>query len=189
RHPARYREDFQEQVFEPFAVYSAEVTDGAEVGAVVPDDGQEGEIALTGGRDLAAGDDADAGAVDQQGGHHDEIIRWCATGLALVVSVEGVQVELRDQFDEEEDQIVLREDFGGDQGLLGILLGLPGAKGLARLNHDRPPDPRQGTSWTSSRGPILLNPGRPRHQTLSKWANFFQDGLLETLSGFGAESR
>ena len=41
----------------------AEVADGAEVGSLVADDGQEGEIALTGG-DPAIGEDADAVAID-----------------------------------------------------------------------------------------------------------------------------
>jgi hypothetical protein len=108
------------------------------VGAVVADDGQEGEVALAGLGDLAAGVDADAVGVQEQADEQGGIVGRLAAGLALIGSVEGVEVELGDGVQEEEDEVALRQAVGGAKGLGGVGLGIPGAILLAAgSDHDR----------------------------------------------------
>ena len=53
--------------------------------------------------------------------------------------MEGVEVQLRDEIDEEEDQVVLRECLAGRDRVVGVLLGVPGAVVLASGVHDSAP--------------------------------------------------
>ena len=151
-----------EQIGEALPVDLAEVADGAEVGPVVADDGQEGEIAFAGSGDLAAGEDADAIAIEQQGGHHGDIEGRGAAGLPLVVGVEGVQVELGDQFDQEEDQIVLRKDVGGNQRSAGVDPGAPRGERSSRTPSAGPPSENGGDpGFGTAADPISLGPETP----------------------------
>jgi hypothetical protein len=89
----RQPQDAEKQVGKGVEVLLAEVADGAEVGAVVADNGQEGQVAFAGAGDLAAGVDADRVGVDQQAHQQGGIKGRLAAGFHLVGGVEGVQVE------------------------------------------------------------------------------------------------
>ena len=120
------RSTCDEDVGEGVEVDLAESADGAEVGPVVADDGQEGEVAFAGQGDLAAGEDADAVGVEQQTGHHGGIEGRGAAGLVLVEGIDPGEVEVGDDIEEEEDEVVLRELGGGGVGLLGVGFGVQG---------------------------------------------------------------
>ncbi len=91
---SRQLQHLHEQRTQKMQVFLAEVADGAEVGAVVADDGQEGEVAFAGLGDLAAGIDADAIGVEQQTNEHRGVEGRLAARLHFVGGVEGVQIEL-----------------------------------------------------------------------------------------------
>src|SRR4051812_28206990 len=83
-------------------VFLAEVADGAEVGALRADKGQEGEVAFTGQCDLAAGEDADGVGVEQEGGHHARVVGRGTAFLHFIGGVEARQVEMGDDVEQEE---------------------------------------------------------------------------------------
>src|SRR6266566_4376607 len=94
-----------------------EVTDGAKVGTVDADDGQEGQVAFAGQSDLAAGIDADAVGIEEQANHHGGVEGWSATGLIFVVGVELAEVQAWHDFEEEEHEVAFREFAEGRMGL------------------------------------------------------------------------
>ena len=128
----RQAEHLHEHIGEGVEVVLAEEADGAEVGAVGADDGQEGEVALAGQGDLSAGEDADAVGVQEQAGHQGGVEGRGAAGLVLVAGVELGEVEPGDDIEEEEDQVILRELGGGCVGLVGVGLGGPRDDRLCR---------------------------------------------------------
>src|SRR5271166_1161356 len=105
----------------------AEEADSTEVGAILPDDGQEGQVALTGPGNLSAGEDADAIGIQQQTDHHDGIEGRGAAGLVLVGGMDPREIERGDDIDQEEHEVVLRELGGGGVGPLGVELRCPRA--------------------------------------------------------------
>jgi len=120
-----------EQVGEDFQMALAEVADGAEVGAVVADDGQEGQVALASGGDLATGIDTDAVGIKQQADQQARVERGLPARLHLVGGVEGIEVELGYGVQEEEDEVTLGKAVSGGEVLSGVVLGVPGAILLA----------------------------------------------------------
>ena len=150
--PACFRqpEDLDEHVGEGLEVVLAEQADGAEVGAIIPDDGQERQVALTGPGDLSAGEDADAIGIQQQTDHHGRIEGRGAGGLVLVGGMDLGKIELGDDVDQEEDQVILRELGGRCVGLVGVKFGCPGTIGFGtRRVHDRS-QVRMGEDQSSS---------------------------------------
>ena len=117
----------------------AVVADGAKVGLVIADNGQECEIAFTGHRDLAAGKHADAIRVDQKCGHHLDMKRRLSASVRGIKAVERTQIELRDEVEQEEHEIVLRKSFLGTKNLATAFQNIPRAKLLALIIHDRRP--------------------------------------------------
>ncbi len=124
-------EHLHEQRGQEFQVLLAEIADGAEVGAVVADDGQEGEVAFAGLGDLAAGVDADAVGVKQQANEHGGIEGRLAACLQFVGFVEGVQVQLGNDIQEKENEVVFGKPVGWAEWLMGIGFGVPGTILLA----------------------------------------------------------
>ena len=117
----------------------AKIADGAEVGPIVADDGSKGQIALAGGGDLAAGADAHGVGVDQQRHHHGDVEGGLAAQFLGVILMEGGEVELRDEIDEEEDQVVFGECLARRDRVVAVLLGVPGPVVLASAVHDSAP--------------------------------------------------
>src|SRR5271167_2146002 len=105
----------------------AEEADSTEVGAILPDDGQEGQVALTRPGNLSAGEDADAIGIQEQTDHHDGIEGRGAAGLVLVGGMDPREIERGDDIDQEEHEVVLRELGGGGVGPLGVELRCPRA--------------------------------------------------------------
>ena len=81
---------------------------------------RKARLRIAGCGDPPAGEDADAVAIGQQGGHHGDIEGRGASGLPFVVGVEGGQVELGDQLDQEKDQVVLGKNLGRGKDLMRI---------------------------------------------------------------------
>jgi hypothetical protein len=115
----------EKQVREAFEVPLAEVADGAEIGAIVADDDQEGQVALAGGRDLPAGVDADGVGVEPEANEQGGVEGGLAAGLDLVGGVEGVKVELGNEVQKEEDEVPFGEAARGGERLLGVGCGVP----------------------------------------------------------------
>ena len=103
----------------------AEIADGAEVGPIGADDGAEGQVAFTGGGDLAAGADAHGIGIDQQGDHHGHVEGRLAAQFLGVILVEGSEVELGDEID------VIFDRFDGD--VVQVIRILHGKRDLRRI--------------------------------------------------------
>ena len=116
----------------------AKVADGAEVGWIVADDGSEGQIPFTRGGDLAAGADSDAVGVDQERDHHGDIEGGLAAEFVGVMAVEGREIELGDEIEEEKHQIVFGQGVSRGDRLKAALIGVPSAVVLALIDHDLP---------------------------------------------------
>src|SRR6202050_1863687 len=158
-------EHLHEQLGQKLQVPLAEIADRAEIGAIIADDGQEGEIPLAGLGDLAAGIDTDAVGVEQQTDEHGGFEGWLAARLHFVGGVEGVQVELGYDIQEEEDEIVFGKPVSWAEGLLGISLGVPGAVLLATWDdHDESSrhEDRQDPAHTKNTSAQLQMPAADR---------------------------
>ncbi len=105
----------------------AEVADGAEVGAVIADDGEEGEVAFAGEGNLAAGEDADAIGVSEEGDHLGGVERRSTASFDLVGSIKGGEVQPGDEVDEEEHEIAVGEVFRRRVVQIGVCLRVPRA--------------------------------------------------------------
>ena len=77
--------------------------------------------------------------VDQERDHHGDVERRLAAELAGVMLVEGREVELRDEIEQEEHQVVFGQRVARRDRLLAALLGVPGAVVLASIVHDLAP--------------------------------------------------
>jgi hypothetical protein len=130
----------------------AKIADGAEVGPIAADDGSEGQLALASGGDLAAGTDAHGTGVEQQGDHHGHVEGGLAAELAGVMRVEGRQIELRDESDQEEDEVVLGECIPRRDRVVTVLLGVPGTVILSSAVHDGVPGSHASGSQRSETG-------------------------------------
>jgi hypothetical protein len=116
----------------------AKIADRAEVGRIVADDGSEGQIPLAGGGDLAAGAGPDAIGVDQERDHQGHIERRLAAPFLGVMVVEGREIELRDEIEQEEHQIVFGQRLARRDRLLAALIDVPSAVVLTSIVHDQP---------------------------------------------------
>jgi len=89
----------------------AKIADRPKVRRIDTDDGSKGQIALAGSRDPAAGADSHGVGVDQERDHHGYVERRLAAQLLGVILVEGREVDLRDEIQEEEHQVVLGQSI------------------------------------------------------------------------------
>ena len=117
----------------------AEIADRAEVGPIVAHNGSKSQIAFAGGRDLPAGADAQGVGIDQEDHHHGHIERRLVAQLLGVIVVEGCEVHLRDEIQEEEHQVVFGQRFSRCDRLVAALLGVPGTIVLVSIVHDLAP--------------------------------------------------
>ena len=131
-HLARQAQHLEEQGPKRRQVDLAKIADRAEVRRIVADDGSKRQIAFAGGRDLAAGADAHAVGVDQERDHHGHVERRLAAQLLGVMLVEGREIDLRDEIEQEEHQVVFGQRLSRRNRLLAALLGVPGAVVLRR---------------------------------------------------------
>src|SRR5271167_2555004 len=163
----------------------AEEADSTEVGAILPDDGQEGQVALTRPGNLSAGEDADAIGIQEQTDHHDGIEGRGAAGLVLVGGMDPREIERGDDIDQEEHEVVLRELGGGGVGPLGVELRCPRAIRFgAGWVHDRS-HVRMGEDPSSS-SPYGKIAQATKLSRSSESAVGFIDSLLEqTVGRFG----
>lgn len=134
----RQAEDLYEHVGEGIEVVLAEQAKGAKIGPLLPDDGQERQVALTGPGDLSAGEDPDTRGREEPTNHHGRIEGRGTAGLVVVGGMDLGEIELGDNIAQEEDQVLLRELGGGCVGLVGVKFGCPGTIGFGtRRVHDR----------------------------------------------------
>ena len=174
---SRQPEDLDEHVSEGLKVVLAEQADGAKIGPLLPDDGQERQVALTGLGDLPAGEDADAIAIQQQTDHHGRIEGRGPAGLVLVGGMDLGKIELGDDIDQEEDQVILRQLGGRCVGLVGVKFGCPGTIGFGtRRVHDRS-QVRMGEDESSSSPHVKVTLAAKPSQS-SESATGFMDSLL-----------
>ena len=94
----------------------AEIADCAEVRRIVTDNGSKGQIALAGGRHPSAGADSHGVGVDQERDHHGHVERRLAAQLLGVILVEGREIDLRDEIQQEEHQVVFGHASRGATG-------------------------------------------------------------------------
>ena len=126
----RQPEDLDEHVDEGLEVVLAEQADGAKIGPLIPDDGQERQVALTAWAIFRLEKNADAIAIQQQTDPHGRIEGRGAAGLVLVGGMDLGKIELGDDVDQEADQVILRELGGRCVGLVGVTFGCPGTDRL-----------------------------------------------------------
>ena len=91
---------------------------------IVTDNGSKGQITLAGGRHSSAGADSHGVGVDQERDHHGHVERRLAAQLLGVILVEGREIDLRDEIQQEEHQVVFGSALAA-QRLLAALLGVP----------------------------------------------------------------
>jgi hypothetical protein len=81
-------QDLDKHADKGIQVELAEIADRAKVRTILPNNGEEGQIAFAGQGNLAAGENADAVAIEQQT-HHLGRVKWRgAPSFILVVAVE-----------------------------------------------------------------------------------------------------
>src|SRR5271166_1441948 len=162
----------------------AEEADSTEVGAILPDDGQEGQVALTRPGNLSAGEDADAIGIQEQTDHHDGIEGRGAAGLVLVGGMDPREIERGDDIDQEEHEVVLRELGGGGVGPLGVELRCPRAI-------------RFGAGWVHDRSHVRMGEdpsssspyGKIAQATKLSRSSESAVGFIDSLLGKGQGSR
>ena len=82
--------------------------------------------------------------VDQKRDHHGHVEGRLAAHLLGVILMEGSEVELRDEIEEEEDQVVFGERLARRDRVVAVLLGVPGPVVLASIVHDSAPPLARG---------------------------------------------
>jgi len=113
----------------------AEITDPAVVGLLIAGEHAEGGIFPAGPLDTARGGDANAVAVEQKQDHHSRLVGLDPARIPrLVDRIDGREVKLRGQIQQEEHQMVHRQPLHRRGRQQEGLLRVPGTEGF-RLAH------------------------------------------------------
>jgi hypothetical protein len=116
-------ERLYEQGRKAVEVAAAEARQGGVIGVLIGGQVAEGDVVVGGPFDGAGARDADAIAVEQQAGHQEGVIGGESTGVfAVVIGVEGGQVEFAHDIGDEAGQMILGEPVfegrGQEEGLI-----------------------------------------------------------------------